>query len=73
MAKTQQIIGAFYEVYNALGYGFLEKMYENALVHQLEKSGLQVAQQVPLDVYFDGVVVGQYFADLMVNDRSWAS
>lgn len=66
---TQQIIGAFYEVYNALGYGFLEKVYENALVHQLEKIGLQVAQQVPLDVYFDGVIVGQYFADLMVNDQ----
>jgi GxxExxY protein len=65
---TDQIIGAFFEVYNSLGYGFLEKVYEYALAHRLQQQGLAVAQQVPLNVYFDGVIVGQYFADVMVND-----
>ena len=65
---TRQIIGIFYEVYNALGYGFLEKVYENALVIRLQKAGLTVAQQQPIKVYFDGLVVGEYFADLVVND-----
>jgi GxxExxY protein len=65
---TQQIIGIFYAVYNALGSGFLEKVYENALVIRLQKAGFTVAQQHPIKVYFDGVVVGEYFADLVVND-----
>jgi GxxExxY protein len=65
---TDAIIGAFYHVYNTLGYGFLEKVYENALAHELPKRGLQVAQQVPIKVSYDGVVVGEYFADLLVNE-----
>ena len=65
---TDAIIGAFYHVYNTLGYGFLEKVYENALAHELRKRGLQVAQQVPIKVFYDGVVVGEYFADLLVNE-----
>ena len=64
---TKQIIGIFYAVYNALGYGFLEKVYENALVIRLRKAGFTVAQQQPIKVYFDGQVVGEYFADLVVN------
>jgi len=64
---TKQIIGIFYEVYNILGYGFLERVYENALVIRLRKAGFTVAQQQPIKVYFDGVVVGEYFADLVVN------
>jgi GxxExxY protein len=66
---TEQIIKAFYHVYNTLGYGFLEKVYENALAATLRKSGLEVVQQMPVLVYFDGLVVGEYFADLVVNSR----
>jgi GxxExxY protein len=65
---TKTIIGDFYHVYNELGYGFLEKVYENSLAITLKKSGLSVTQQVPIDVYFEGDVVGQYEADLAVND-----
>jgi GxxExxY protein len=65
---TQTIIGRFYHVYNELGYGFLEKVYENALAIALRKADLTVGQQVPIDVYFEGQIVGQYEADLVVND-----
>ena len=64
---TEAIIQAYYHVYNSLGYGFLEKVYENALKVALTKQGFQVSQQVPIDVYFDGEQVGSYFADLVVN------
>ena len=67
-ALTKQIIGIFYEVYNILGYGFLESVYENALALRLREAGFTVAQQAPIKVYFDGVVVGEYYADLVVND-----
>ena len=66
---TAQIIKAFYEVYNRLGYGFLEKVYENALVVQLQRAGLRAEQQVPLKVYYDGVIVGDYFADVVVEGK----
>ena len=62
------IIGCFYEVYNALGYGFLEKVYENALMIELDKSGLLAEQQKPIKVYYDDQIVGEYFADIMVED-----
>ena len=65
---TQTIIGQFYHVYNELGYGFLEKVYENALAIALRKMGLTVGQQVPIDVYFQGQIVGQYETDLIVNN-----
>jgi GxxExxY protein len=65
---TNQIIGYFYDVYNLLGYGFLEKVYENPLALRLRKSGLTVQQQLPISVYFDGEVVGQYYADMVVNE-----
>ena len=64
---TEQIIQAYYHVYNTLGYGFLEKVYENALAIALRKQGLTVEQQVPVSVFFEGVLVGEYFADLRVN------
>jgi GxxExxY protein len=63
------ILNAFYKVYNTLGYGFLEKVYENALAVELRKRGLVVLQQVPINVYYEGVVVGEYVADMLVNDR----
>jgi GxxExxY protein len=67
-ALTDKIIGAFYDVYNQLGYGFLEKVYENALRNKLRKLGLKVKQQAPINVYYDDEIVGEYFADLIVND-----
>jgi GxxExxY protein len=67
-ALTGEIIGAFYTVYNALGYGFLEKVYENALAFELRKSGLSVEQQKPITVYYAGQPVGEYFADIVVNE-----
>ena len=65
---TSKIINAFFEVYNQLGYGFLEKVYENALAHELRKRGHQVQQQPSIEVYYDGVCVGHYFADLLVDE-----
>jgi len=64
---TEQVIGAAYRVSNVLGAGFLEKVYENALTHELKKHGLLVEQQKQLTVYYDGVVVGNYYSDLLVE------
>jgi GxxExxY protein len=64
---TEQIIGAFFKVYNTLGYGFSEKVYENALGLELRKLGLKAEQQKKILVYYDGQVVGEYFADIVVN------
>jgi len=65
---TERIIKAFYTVYRALGYGFLEKVYENSLAIQLRKMKLAVVQQAEIKVYYAGVVVGEYYADLLVAD-----
>ena len=65
---TDKIIKAFYKVYNTLGYGFLEKVYENAMVIELKKSGFKVKQQQNIKVYYEEEVVGDYYADLIVND-----
>ena len=67
-ALTKQIIGAFYTVYNTLGYGFLEKVYENALAIELRALGFKVEQQARIAVYYAGEVVGEYYADLLIND-----
>ena len=64
---TEKIIKAFYTVYNTLGYGFLEKVYENALSIELCKLGLHVQQQAPIKVHYDSTLVGEYFADLLVD------
>jgi GxxExxY protein len=64
---TWQIIGCAYNVSNGLGCGFLEKVYENALSHELRKTGLEVCQQYRIPVSYDGVIVGDYVADLLVN------
>ncbi len=66
---TQKIIGCAYTVSNTLGIGFVEKVYENALAHALHKNGLQVAQQWPINVRFDGVLVGEFCADLLVEEK----
>ena len=65
---TEQIIGSAFTVSNELGSGFLEKVYENALAHELRKAGIRVKQQYPIQVYYDGIVVGSYVADLLVED-----
>ena len=65
---TEQIIKGFYTVYRALGYGFLEKVYENSLAIQLRKMRLEVVQQAEIKVYYAGVAVGEYYADLLVAD-----
>lgn len=66
---TQKIISAFYTVYNMLGYGFLEKVYENAMVIELQSASLEVAAQYPINVYYREQVVGEYMADLLVAQR----
>ena len=65
---TERVIGCAYSVSNALGCGFLEKVYENALAHDLLKAGVRVAQQWQIHVRYDGVVVGDYVADLLVEN-----
>jgi GxxExxY protein len=65
---TERIIEAFYKVYNILGYGFLEKVYENAMRIELQKKGLKVIAQKNIRVNYEGVEVGDYYADLIVND-----
>ncbi len=65
---TKTIIGCAYRVHNTLGPGFLEKVYENSLRIELERNGLKVRQQEPINVLYEGQVVGEYYADLWVND-----
>ncbi len=66
---TERIIGCAYKVHNVLGPGFLEKVYENALKIELERAGLEVEQQEPITVYYEGQIVGEYYADLWVENR----
>jgi GxxExxY protein len=65
---TRLVIGESFTVLNALGAGFLENAYENALAHELRKRGLQVAQQRGITVVYDNVVVGEYTADLLIQN-----
>ena len=64
---SEQIIRAFYRVYQTLGFGFLEKVYERALNLELQEMGLQVQAQDPVKVFYKSQLVGDYFADLLVN------
>ena len=66
---TEKILGAFYKVNNTLGYGFLEKVYENALAYELKKMGYLVQQQPKITVYYDGQQIGEYYADLVVENK----
>ncbi|MDW8850570.1 GxxExxY protein [Flavobacterium sp. MMLR14_040] len=65
---TDIIIKTFYEVYNELGYGFLERVYQNSLYLELKSKGLKVEAQKKIEVYYKGIGVGQYYADLIVED-----
>jgi GxxExxY protein len=64
---TEKIIGAFFKVYNLLGYGFSEKVYENALAIELGRLGLLAEQQEPIQVFYEGCLVGEYAADILVS------
>lgn len=64
---TDKRLKAFFNVYNTLGYGFLEKVYENALFLELKKLGLRVEKQFPIKVFYGGEQVGVYYADLLVE------
>jgi GxxExxY protein len=66
---TKQILVTFYEVYNELGRGFLESVYQTALARALTSAGLEVAVEVPIEVFFRHEVVGKFFADLVVENR----
>ncbi len=66
---TEKIIGCAFAVHRKLGPGFLEKVYENAMMVELNKAGHIVRQQVPVAVYYDGEQIGEYFADLVVENR----
>lgn len=66
---TDIIIKCFYKVYNELGYGFLEKVYENALIIELRLHGLIALKQTPIEVFYKGNNVGNYFADVIVENK----
>ena len=64
-----QVVGCAMKVHRELGYGFLEKVYENSLMLLLKKEGITVKQQHPVPVYFEGETVGEYFADILIEDK----
>ncbi|MDR2971192.1 MAG: GxxExxY protein [Bacteroidales bacterium] len=66
---TKKIIELFYKVYNTLGYGFLEKVYQNALFYELQKTGLKCSKQQKIKVYYEDIEVGDYYADIIVEDK----
>ena len=66
---TGKIIKAFYNVYNELGYGFLEKVYEKAMLIELDGLGLECSAQHSIKVYYDGHEVGEYYADILVENK----
>ena len=66
---TDSILKLFYEVYNELGYGFLEKVYQNPLLNELKNNGFEVESQKQIKVYYKNIEVGDYYADLIVNDK----
>ena len=66
--KTDLIINAFYKVYNRLGYGFLERVYHNSFIVELQRNGFDIKSEYPIKVTYDGVEVGDYFADIIVDN-----
>lgn len=66
---SYQIIGMAMDIHNRLGSGFLEKVYENAMMVLLNRAGIKAEQQAPIKVYFDGAVVGDYYADILVENK----
>ncbi len=66
---TDKIIKCFYEVYNILGYGFLEKVYESSLYNELISCGLSCERQNKIDVFYKGKLVGEYYADIIAEEK----
>ena len=66
---TERIIKIFYKVYGKLGYGFLEKVYENAMMIEFNMEGITANAQAPIKVLYEGKVVGEYYADILVEDK----
>ena len=66
---TEKIINIFYKVYNRLGYGFLEKVYENALMIEFKKEGIPVISQSGINVLYEGEIIGEYSADILVANK----
>jgi GxxExxY protein len=66
---TDKIIKVFYKVYGQLGYGFLEKVYENAMMVESKRDGIQAAGQSPIRVMYENEIVGEYFADLLIENK----
>jgi len=65
---TETIIGCAYRVYNKMGFGFLESVYQKCLLIELRKAGLDLESQEPITVYYDDEIVGEFVADIIVND-----
>jgi len=66
---TEKIIEIFYKVYNKLGYGFLEKVYENAMMIEFKKEGISAVSQSAIKVLYEGEVIGEYFADMLIDNK----
>jgi len=66
---TEKIIKIFYRVYNNLGYGFLEKIYENAMMIEFKKEGIFAVAQFAIKVFYEGEVIGEYYADILVDNK----
>ncbi len=66
---TEKIINAAYKVHNVLGFGFLEKVYQNALMIELKRMGLKVSSEMPIKVYYRNEIVGEYIADIIVENK----
>ncbi len=64
-----KVVGLAMQVHNTLGFGFLEKIYENSLMVLLKREGIKAKQQAPITVYFEGENVGEYFADILIEDK----
>lgn len=66
---TERIIGCAYRVSNTLGMGFIERVYANALFYEMTKEGLSIVREYPVKVQYDGIIVGEFFLDMLVNDK----
>lgn len=66
---TDSVLKVYYDVYNSLGYGFLEKVYQNAMYFELKNAGYKVEAQKPIKVYLRNQLIGEYYADLLIEDK----
>jgi len=68
-ALTEKIIKIFYKIYNTLGYGFLEKVYENAMMIEFKREDIPAYSQYAIKVFYEDEIIGEYFADILVDDK----